>query len=463
MATPKVLWRDGFDAYVDDLDFMQDTMEDELQERMKSITNSKGVATGMAATAITDKVEIAVGTAYDDDRARVVVSGSAVQTPVLVGGDVNKYVCIENTVVDSLVDSHPVDLSTRYRRALLSPTVSVQASPTANQIKLCKITAVNPGNPPTIDTDPPNRETLSLGVGTTGGSVTNPYIVVANDGSGDYADLASGIAALPASGGMIFVKAGTYPISTTITTPVSNVRIVGAGPATVLQGDGASIYNILELGGGGEASIVIESLTFDWLDGTDPGAGQDNTHIRILTGTDTTIRDCTFRDAAPGITNPFGIKIEDGTQRVEIVDCFFDTLYKAIVFDASASTSDHMISNCDTLNCRFGIHGEANADRISITGCGLDGDGNAASRGIKMDTDCDDWCAAGNVIQDFNVGIDTDGTGGAFSGNQMPNCTTSATLTANCTYTVYAGNSYRGSGAPTNAGGGTNIITPNVG
>ena len=59
-------------------------------------------------------------------------------------------------------------------------------------------------------------------------------VVVAADGSGDYEDVASGVDALPSTGGEVFIKAGGYEIDTTITVG-SNIKITGEGAATALK------------------------------------------------------------------------------------------------------------------------------------------------------------------------------------------------------------------------------------
>ena len=53
--------------------------------------------------------------------------------------------------------------------------------------------------------------------------------VVDINGNGDFTSLQPAIAALPATGGKIFVKAGIYPIASTITITGSNIQIQGEG------------------------------------------------------------------------------------------------------------------------------------------------------------------------------------------------------------------------------------------
>ena len=68
--------------------------------------------------------------------------------------------------------------------------------------------------------------------------------VVDINGNGDFTSLQPAINALPATGGKIFVKAGVYPITSTITITVSNVQIQGEGMGiTAFVGDSAMTGN----------------------------------------------------------------------------------------------------------------------------------------------------------------------------------------------------------------------------
>lgn len=59
--------------------------------------------------------------------------------------------------------------------------------------------------------------------------------IVAADGSGDFTDIQSAIDDLPAGGGVVYVKEGTYTITSAITIGVSNTALIGAGKATKVQ------------------------------------------------------------------------------------------------------------------------------------------------------------------------------------------------------------------------------------
>ena len=58
--------------------------------------------------------------------------------------------------------------------------------------------------------------------------------VVATDGTGDFTDIQSAIDALPSGGGVVYIKEGTYTITSTITREIDNVYLVGAGFATII-------------------------------------------------------------------------------------------------------------------------------------------------------------------------------------------------------------------------------------
>jgi hypothetical protein len=68
--------------------------------------------------------------------------------------------------------------------------------------------------------------------------------VVDINGNGDFTSLQPAINALPATGGKIFVKAGVYPITSTITITASNVQVQGEGMGiTVFVADSAMTGN----------------------------------------------------------------------------------------------------------------------------------------------------------------------------------------------------------------------------
>jgi hypothetical protein len=82
----------------------------------------------------------------------------------------------------------------------------------------------------------------------TGGSsssvATSPDIVVATSG-GDYTSIQDALDNLSSGGGTIFVKAGTYTITTGLLLKVSNTRLILSGGATV-QCNGATVTTLIK-------------------------------------------------------------------------------------------------------------------------------------------------------------------------------------------------------------------------
>lgn len=98
-----------------------------------------------------------------------------------------------------------------------------------------------------------------------GGPKSATY-VVAMDGTGDFDNIQDAIDALPANGGSIYVREGTYTISISgITITKSNVVITGAGEGTVLQAANSLSDNIFTIGDGTNSysNITIANLKID--------------------------------------------------------------------------------------------------------------------------------------------------------------------------------------------------------
>jgi len=60
-------------------------------------------------------------------------------------------------------------------------------------------------------------------------------VVVATDGTGDFTDIQDGIDSLPATGGVVYVKEGTYTITETLNVNIDYVSIIGAGAGTLIS------------------------------------------------------------------------------------------------------------------------------------------------------------------------------------------------------------------------------------
>ncbi|GAH63556.1 unnamed protein product [marine sediment metagenome] len=59
-------------------------------------------------------------------------------------------------------------------------------------------------------------------------------VVVATDGTGDTNDIQEGINLLPATGGCVYLKEGTYTITAAIIIPNDNISIIGCGHCSII-------------------------------------------------------------------------------------------------------------------------------------------------------------------------------------------------------------------------------------
>lgn len=90
-------------------------------------------------------------------------------------------------------------------------------------------------------------------------------VIVAADGTGDFTDIQDGIDELPADGGDVFIKNGTYTITATIQVDVSNVRLIGMGSATIIKTDTECEINAITIGSGiiTPDNVKILGIKFD--------------------------------------------------------------------------------------------------------------------------------------------------------------------------------------------------------
>jgi hypothetical protein len=134
-----------------------------------------------------------------------------------------------------------------------------------------------------------------------------PTVIVAADGSGDFTDIQDGIDDLPAGGGLVFVKDGTYNISAKIVIAKSYVTLQGSGRATIIHLNDSVNNDCIELGDGASnyAGIIVQDLKIEG-NKANQTAGEG---IDILTKlTDLQIINCWIYQAKyAGIDNSSGI------------------------------------------------------------------------------------------------------------------------------------------------------------
>lgn len=210
-----------------------------------------------------------------------------------------------------------------------------------------------------------NRD-FSEGVKQVGIRVGQATVVVALDGSGDANNLQEAINMLPSTGGVIYMKEGTYFVPTQITITKSNVAIIGAGAATILR---ETTNNIVMLYATGKNNLKIEGLYFD----------------------------------GNGYGNGYGIRLTNCTLS-KIISCwFYDTGDEAIYVDGT-TTEKNIIALNHIIQCDRGIKIYRNQNIIANNVINLAG-GTARYSGLDVDA------TSGNTGQ-YNIIV----------GNAITNC-----------------------------------------
>lgn len=88
--------------------------------------------------------------------------------------------------------------------------------------------------------------------------------VVATDGTGDFTDIQSAIDDLPSDGGVVYIKEGTYTLTTGLTLSTDNVIIYGSSRSTIIQGSGTiTLFTMDSIN-----NIVLRDLSLTTLSGS---------------------------------------------------------------------------------------------------------------------------------------------------------------------------------------------------
>lgn len=166
-------------------------------------------------------------------------------------------------------------------------------------------------------------------------------VIVAIDGSGDTTDIQTGINLLPAGGGVVYIKEGTYTITDQVNINKDNVSIRGAGYATeiITTDDVTMIYSDKDY------------ITIDGLRLTGAGAGHaSNIGIELVGCTDVSIYNIFIMNIGSN-----GINISDLASvirlwKVEVLNSVQDGVYLTLTMDIILESI--AISNSG----RYGIH-----------------------------------------------------------------------------------------------------------
>lgn len=127
-------------------------------------------------------------------------------------------------------------------------------------------------------------------------------IVVAADGSGNFTDIQDGIDALPAGGGVVYIKEGTYTLTAGLTIPNANIALIGAGNSTIIT-TGLAIELLYSLT---KTNLFISQIQFN-------GNASATTCIHLENSTGAKIVDCNIHN--PTVNN---IWLDDSCDRTLI-------------------------------------------------------------------------------------------------------------------------------------------------
>ena len=173
---------------------------------------------------------------------------------------------------------------------------------------------------------------------------------VALDGTGDVDSIQEGIDLLPSTGGVVYIKEGTYTIKKLITINVSNTSIIGAGSSTIIIAKTTKALVAKTL-----TNITIENIKFI-------GANSvitNNTMVEYDDTTDSIVRGCWFEDA--------------GQEAVRILGSADNCIVNNNVFNSNAHNAITITSNKITVigniirdGAKNGITTAGSADNILI-------------------------------------------------------------------------------------------------
>lgn len=200
-------------------------------------------------------------------------------------------------------------------------------------------------------------------------------VIVAADGSGDFTDIQDAIDSLPSTGGVVYVKEGTYNVTSAIEIiNKNNVSLFGAGSATVINFSNNS--NILI---NGSTGCYIKDLSLVSLDSGDSG-------VYIVSSNEITFRRLSISGFSNGVEFPY----------------------------AGGGCSDCQITECIIFATSCGIYHRYGDDTI-ITGNNI----NNASTGIYTGPQGYLVLITSNVINNVTIGVNSDQGCGIINSNQI--------------------------------------------
>ncbi len=223
-------------------------------------------------------------------------------------------------------------------------------------------------------------------------------VIVAADGSGDTTDIQAGINLLPATGGVVYIKEGTFAITASIEINKSDVGLIGAGKSTKIS----TTSNIPMIHSDGKTGLLINSIYLYGAGGANnanhgiflEAAGSDSiekcwiercgVYGIIVDGDNDTIRDCRVDDCVWG-----GIVVYGAISMVTI-----NTVDNCGQVGIYVNANECIISNNNTMNNNGNGIGLLGSDNCLIIG----NKSTANNNGIFIAGGCDANLILGNNL-----------------------------------------------------------------
>jgi len=249
--------------------------------------------------------------------------------------------------------------------------------------------------------------------------------IVAADGSGDYTSIQPAIDSLPAGGGVVYIKEGTYTITTAITMGDNNIALIGAGKSTKI----ATTADIDMISATSKSGLLIDSV---YLYGAGSGNGS-NRGVLFDDVSDSIIRSCWIENCGD-----MGIYASGGSTGLVItgniitsnysIGVFLESSYYSTfsfnVIESSAhqgiaiaySIEDVVVGNTIKSNTRSGLWIDTSLT-ITVTGNIIASNGR---NGVLI-TDSEDNSIVANIITNNDSGNTATYDGISLSGDSNDN------------------------------------------
>ncbi|WP_176706803.1 glycosyl hydrolase family 28-related protein [Paenibacillus hemerocallicola] len=173
------------------------------------------------------------------------------------------------------------------------------------------------------------------------------------DGSSD--DTAAIQAAINglAGGGVAFLPSSTYIVSSTVSIPYPNVKIMGSGSSTVIKAAAASNYETM-ISASGLSGIEIADLVVDANKANRTGLTVRTVAILLASCTDSSVDNCIVQNTIGGGGIPgVGIALGGVSVRCKVTGCILKDCGVAgkAADGVYTSGTQNLIMNCIALNC----------------------------------------------------------------------------------------------------------------